>query len=70
MTHKEIRKAHLENEKLYDDKAINFQEYIKKQFELLNELNKEIDRLENIHLYFFKNIINWFRNLLSISSKS
>ncbi|MDG4652625.1 hypothetical protein [Chryseobacterium arthrosphaerae] len=45
MTRKEIRKAHLENEKLYDDKAINFQEYINRQFELLEELNKEIDRV-------------------------
>ncbi|MEE6129892.1 hypothetical protein V2E39_21010 [Chryseobacterium arthrosphaerae] len=61
MTRKEIRKAHLENEKLYDDKAINFQEYINRQFELLEELNKEIDRVENIHLQFFKNIKNWFR---------
>ncbi|MFS4429473.1 hypothetical protein [Chryseobacterium sp. S90] len=52
MTHKEIRKAHLENKKLHDDKAINFQEYINKQFELLNELNKEIDRLENLHIFF------------------
>ncbi|MDR4892576.1 MULTISPECIES: hypothetical protein [unclassified Chryseobacterium] len=61
MTHKEIRKAHLENNKLYDHKDINFQEYINKQFELLSELDRNIYRLENIHLELFKDVKTWFR---------
>ena len=32
MTYKEIEKAQLENEKLYENKLISKQEYIKKQF--------------------------------------
>lgn len=62
MTSKEIEKALQENEKLYDDNIIDFNEYIEKQFELLKELDEHIYRLENIHLEFFKKIKNWFRN--------
>ncbi|WP_172279073.1 hypothetical protein [Chryseobacterium sp. LAM-KRS1] len=62
MTSKEIEKALQENEKLYDDKIIDFNEYIEKQFELLKELDEHIYRLENIHLEFLKKIKNWFRN--------
>lgn len=61
MTLKEIKKAQLENEKLYDNKVISINEYIEKQFELLQELDEHIYKLENIHLEFFKNIKNWFR---------
>ncbi|UKB81231.1 hypothetical protein [Chryseobacterium sp. MEBOG07] len=65
MTFKEIKKALQENEKLYDDKIIGFNEYIEKQFELLKELDEHIYRLENIHLEFLKKIKNWFRKKIN-----
>ncbi|MDR6489947.1 hypothetical protein J2799_004497 [Chryseobacterium vietnamense] len=66
MTLKEIKKAQLENEKLYDDKVISINEYIEKHFELLQELDEHIYKLENIHLEFFKNIKKWFRKKTNI----
>lgn len=60
MTYKEIKKAQLENEKLYKDNVININEYIEKQLELIKEINENLYRLENIHLEFLKKIKNWF----------
>ncbi|MCT2562109.1 hypothetical protein [Chryseobacterium herbae] len=65
MTLKEIEKAQLENETLYEDKVISKNEYIEKQFELLKELDELLYRLENIHLEFLKNIKNWFRKKIN-----
>ncbi|MBV8328318.1 hypothetical protein [Chryseobacterium sp.] len=65
MTLKEIEKAIQENEKLYEEKVINNNDYIEKLFELLKELDEYKYRLENIHLEFFKNIKNWLRKKIN-----
>lgn len=65
MTFKAIEKAQLENKKLYEEKVISKKEYIKKQFELLKELDEHLYRLENIHLEFFKRIKNSFRKKIN-----
>ena len=58
MTYKEIEKAQLENEKLYENKLISKQEYIKKQFEILEELEILLHKMEQFDFKIFKNIKN------------
>jgi hypothetical protein len=66
----EIEEEILENEKLYEDKIINEKEYIRKQLKLLDELNLYQEKLENIHLQRFKNIVYWLRKILKIKPKA
>jgi len=66
----EIEEEILENEKLYEDKIINEKEYIRKQLKLLDELNLYQEKLENIHLPRFKNIVYWLRKILKIKPKA
>lgn len=39
MNYKEIKKAQLKNGKRYENKLISKQEYLKKQFEIIEELD-------------------------------
>lgn len=61
MTRKEIKKVHLENEKLYEEKIINTEEYIERQFNLLKEIRTRIHKDEQIDFEYSKKIKNWFR---------
>jgi len=65
MTLKEIQKAQLENEKLYDDKLISSQEYLKKQIAIIEEIDIHLYKLERFDFGIFKNIKNWFRKKLN-----
>lgn len=64
MTLKEIQEAELENERLYDSKLISNQEYIKKQIEIIEELDILLYKLEHFDFTIFKNIKDWFRKKL------
>lgn len=67
MTYKEIKKAQLENKKLYDEKLIDIQEYAKRQSELLKEIKARIYKMENFEYEIFKNIMNWVKKKLRFS---
>lgn len=57
----EIEEEILENEKLYEDKATDEKEYIRKQLKLLDELNIYHHKLEHSHLEICKSIVRWFK---------
>lgn len=61
MTLKEIKEAQVENDELYDSKLINSQQYLKKQIEIIEELDILLYKLEHFDFTIFKNIKDWFR---------
>jgi hypothetical protein len=56
MNYKEIELAQLENDKLYENKLISKQEYLKKQVEIIEELGILLDKLNRFNFDIFKNI--------------
>lgn len=49
----------VENESSYEQKLISKTQYFKKQFELLDEMQREMDRLERLDFGIFKLIKRW-----------